>query len=524
MRPPRPLPAPRRPRVAALVALAALLPLLAACRGDQPPTAPAGAAPRPLLVSSPNVFTQVDAGPGFACALRGDGVVECWGHFDPPNQASDTRVAASGTFTQVSAGGGHACAVRGDGVVECWGDNSLGQAPTTRATSGGFTQVSAGRSHTCAVRSDGAVECWGLNDFGEAPATRAAASGTFTQVSAGVKRTCAVRSDGAVECWGLNPDLPDRVAATRTFTQVSVGQLHHCALRSDGVVQCWGADFGEAPDFQTSPSGAYTQVSVGAVHTTALRSDGVVEWWGEDAGKMYNNSSVPPRPHTAATGTFTQVSSDEFHACALRDDGAVECWGDAFGFGTGSVTRAPSPTISHVLPTATFSAAPAAVYPGESFTLALADAQVPDHPAATAFTYQFDCGDGAGYGAASSAASASCPTSAAGTRSVQGRVIDQDGDAGEYAAAVTILTPSQGIAQLRAAVMAAGLAPDLRKALTAKLDAALGALAEGRTRAACSALADFLSQVRAQRGKAISTATADAWLTEATRLRTAIGC
>jgi hypothetical protein len=35
----------------------------------------------------------------------------------------------------MAAGGSFACALRDDGVVECWGDNSLGQAPETRSAS-----------------------------------------------------------------------------------------------------------------------------------------------------------------------------------------------------------------------------------------------------------------------------------------------------------------------------------------------------------------------------------------------------
>jgi hypothetical protein len=114
--------------------------------------------------------------------------------------------------------------------------------------------------------------------------------------------------------------------------------------------------------------------------------------------------------------------------------------------------------------------------------------------------------------------------SAGGTRSVRGRVIDQDGDGETYTAAVTIRTPAAGTTDLRTSIDAATLSPDLRRALMTKLDAALAALARGNVRGACSALADFLNQVRAQRGKAIPTATADLWIDEATRLRAAIGC
>jgi alpha-tubulin suppressor-like RCC1 family protein len=143
-----------------LVVLVALA--LAACRGE--PTGPSEPGPLPGGISFANV--------------------------------------ASNTFTQVAAGQQHSCALRSDGVVECWGWNDFGQAPATRAAlSGSFTQVTAGGNHTCALRTDGVVECWGYNTSGQAPATRGALSGSFTQVTAGGVHTCALRNDGVRE-WG----------------------------------------------------------------------------------------------------------------------------------------------------------------------------------------------------------------------------------------------------------------------------------------------------------------------------------
>jgi hypothetical protein len=104
-----------------------------------PPPRRRGQAPAPVRLSRrsrPRCFTQVSAGPwAHTCALRSDGVVECWGD-DTEEQAPGTRTALSGTFTQLSAGSSHTCALRGDGVVECWGDSGDGQAPPTRTAQG----------------------------------------------------------------------------------------------------------------------------------------------------------------------------------------------------------------------------------------------------------------------------------------------------------------------------------------------------------------------------------------------------
>ncbi|HTG84443.1 MAG TPA: PxKF domain-containing protein, partial [Gemmatimonadales bacterium] len=194
----------------------------------------------------------------------------------------------SGVFTQVGAGGTHACAVRDDGVVECWGENFAGQAPLTRsALSGAFTQVSAGNhsQHSCAVRTDGVVECWGDNTSGAAPPTRTALAGSFTQVEAGDHHTCALRNDGVVECWGTGPEAPaSKSAANGSFTQVSAGTSHTCALRSDGVAECWGLNnLGQAPATRSASSGAFTEVSAGVDYTCARRTDGVVECWGRNS-------------------------------------------------------------------------------------------------------------------------------------------------------------------------------------------------------------------------------------------------
>jgi hypothetical protein len=134
----------------------------------------------------------------------------------------------------------------------------------------------------------------------------------------------------------------------------------------------------------------------------------------------------------------TQVSTRYLHTCAVGSGGAVSCWGEN-GYGESTVPVSP-PTTTRVLPTATFTA-PASVVAGQPVVLAFTDAQVPGHPQATTFTYAFDCGSGT-YGAASSTATASCPTNGVGTLTVRGRVADQDGDTASYGATVAVTSAS----------------------------------------------------------------------------------
>jgi hypothetical protein len=74
----------------------------------------------------------------------------------------------------------------------------------------------------------------------------------------------------------------------------------------------------------------------------------------------------------------------------------------------------------------------------DAFVMNLYSARVVGFPAATKFTYQFDCGDGKGYDAPQTALFIQCATRVAGTRTVRGKVIDQDGDAASYSGTVTV--------------------------------------------------------------------------------------
>ncbi len=47
----------------------------------------------------------------------------------PPPSPDFLLVSSPIPFTQVSPGGSHTCALRSDGVAECWGWNEYGQAP-----------------------------------------------------------------------------------------------------------------------------------------------------------------------------------------------------------------------------------------------------------------------------------------------------------------------------------------------------------------------------------------------------------
>jgi len=97
-------------------------------------------------------------------------------------------------------------------------------------------------------------------------------------------------------------------------------------------------------------------------------------------------------------------------------------------------------------------------------------------------------------------------------------------DATPVSFSLTVLSAAQATSQLRAAVQASGVQTKVRTGLLVTLDATLDALARGQTVAACGQLDAYMGLVRAQRGKAIPTVTADAWLVEATASRRALGC
>jgi hypothetical protein len=103
----------------------------------------------------------------------------------------------------------------------------------------------------------------------------------------------------------------------------------------------------------------------------------------------------------------------------------------------------PGISTAHLAPVATFGRS-ASVVALDSISVFLTGAQVPGHPEAK-FTYRFDCGDGKGYGAATTATFARCPTRVAGTRTVRAKVIDQDGDSAAYAGTVPVTLRPQTV-------------------------------------------------------------------------------
>jgi hypothetical protein len=468
--------------------------------------------PSALFFPATGTFEQVRSGGHNTCALRADGAAQCWG----PNYNGETPPtwqAGVGVYTMIGTGLHHTCAVRSDGKVECVGYNQFGYAnPLYAPQNGGrFVDVGGGRYNTCMLRDDGVIECFGA--FSDDPLVTADV-GFFTQLGVGYQHGCALRNDGVVQCWDdgfdTKPEAPPlKTASAGYFIQVGGGSLFSCGLRNDGAVECWGGGYsdGRDPALKTAASGHFTQLSVDFSHSCAIRDDGKVECWGENT-----YGEAPPLKAASNGGRFIQVDAGGAHTCGLRDDKTIECWG---------LRNVSAGTT--VLPTATFDA-PASIVVNASIPLSLTNAQVPGYPSATTFTYAFDCGTASGYATPSSSNTFSCPTTATGTRLVKGKVIDQDGDETEYTKSVSVKSASQSTTDLRTAISTATLSPDLRKALTSKLNAALDAISRGKMNVACSALQDFLNQVKAQRGKAINTATADLWIQQATDLQTSLGC
>lgn len=206
----------------------------------------------------PGVYSQVEVGAHFACGLRNDATVHCWGGIEQ---------APPGRYVELIAGNTHACGLTASGRIDCWGENFHNQATPP---SGSFRSLGDGDLHSCAIQTDEKVVCWGLVDSSDKPPNK-----RFQSISGGANYTCGLLLNGELECWGTHtrPVTPPR----GKFTSFATGAYHACALRSNGEMVCWGDNReGEG----SPPPGPWKTVACGFDETCGVRIDGTMECWG----------------------------------------------------------------------------------------------------------------------------------------------------------------------------------------------------------------------------------------------------
>jgi len=200
-----------------------------ACWGDDSPVALAG-----TPVDLVGIFDAVNVAVSdhHGCAVRANGQVSCWGHTagavglgfqDSQIYVTPQTVVGLDGAVQVAVGNYFACALRSQGDIWCWGHGHLGQlgggvfvdeqlTPAPVVGLSDAVQVSASDTGVCALRQTGAVMCWGRNP------------------------PIATDGDTGVSVPVPVPDIYDAVA-------IGVGTLTSCAISQSRGVLCWGMGY-----------------------------------------------------------------------------------------------------------------------------------------------------------------------------------------------------------------------------------------------------------------------------------------
>lgn len=241
--------------------------------------------PLPSLVSNNIQFRSVAAGDSHTCGLDENGKLWCWGrqaggavglgNLGEP-MTSPARVSEVDTYVDLSAGAGHNCAVRDNGTLWCWGHYECFQIGSEnhqirphQVDDQCWKAVAAGGKHTCALRDDDTAQCFGANGTGQlgmgtlgadvdaaceayADAQVVVGDHRFASVTGGTTLTLGITSGGELYGWGYNEQkqianiqdtgipAPLRMGTENNWIGVTAGFFHTCARNADDEFYCRG--------------------------------------------------------------------------------------------------------------------------------------------------------------------------------------------------------------------------------------------------------------------------------------------
>ncbi|MDW3215887.1 MAG: hypothetical protein R8G01_17955 [Ilumatobacteraceae bacterium] len=145
----------------------------------------------PRLVAGLTDATSISLGSLRGCAVRTNSQAACWGNSMLGNGTTgrsltpvDVKDATTGEpaeeITEIAGGDDWACALRTDQNLYCWGSQSAATAGLAPSTSADTTQIagpvhglapvtsiSGGRFHACVTTTDHDIMCWGFNESGQ---------------------------------------------------------------------------------------------------------------------------------------------------------------------------------------------------------------------------------------------------------------------------------------------------------------------------------------------------------------------
>lgn len=259
--------------------------------------------------------------------------------------ASSPVLSWSNNWKQVSSAKNFACGVKNNGTLWCWGTNTYGQlglndkvdrtSPVQVGSLTSWDAVYCGSYHTLA-RSVTKLYAWGNNNYGQLGlgnvvgySSPVAVTGSWRNISAGWHHSLGIKNGGdRLYVWGQNNQgclgtgnltdfsSPVQVYGGGAWEKCVAGYLNSFAIKkTTNRLYSWGCNFLGVLGIYASPGGyrnkpyevyggySWTDVTTAGFNAAGITTDGYVRAWG---GNDYGQLGIGPS-YYAQTRPF-QVS------------------------------------------------------------------------------------------------------------------------------------------------------------------------------------------------------------------------